>query len=254
MNNETKIKVDIIPKSSNMIYEQRESGMTHSSFQSEYNLYRAIEAGDVDKVKQCITNYIDAGLTVGHLSDNNLHQVRYWCIACISVAIHYSILGGLDETDAFNLSDGYIQHIDKITTMEEAVSYLKEKAVELTLAVWQSQLASVSSEAIRKCIHYIHVHLHERLRIHEIAEQIGLSRDYLSKLFKKETNITLHQYILNEKLKEALLLIENGTHYDAVCYDLGFSSETHFITCFKKKYNMTPKEYIKQQNIDKKIT
>lgn len=246
MKKENSFDIKIIPASPNMIYEQRESGMTHTSFQSEYHLYQCIRSGKVEEVDQAITQSLNAGLIIGDLSDHALHQIHYWCVACISVAIHYAILGGLDETDAFNLSDIYIRHIDQMKTMEEAIPYLKEKALELTQAVHNANQLQITSPIIRNCIHYIHVHLHERLRIVDLAQELNVSRDYLSTLFRRETGSSLHQYILDQKLEESLTMLSNGKNYDTISYDLGFCSETHYITVFKKKYHMTPREYRNQ--------
>ena len=52
-------------------------------------------------------------------------------------------------------------------------------------------------------MHWIHIHLHHRLKIADIAAELHVSRDYLSQAFKKETGITLHRYIVDQKLEEA---------------------------------------------------
>lgn len=237
------IKVEIIQESVDPLYEQRESGVFHTAFQLEYILYNAIRNGDVVEMEKAVNDYLHNGVTMGKMSSNSIRQVKYWSVACISIAIHYSILGGLDETQAYNLSDKYIRHVDHISDMEECVSYLKDCAVELTEQVRTSAVDKDLSPTIRKCLHYINTHLHDRLEIQEIADILSLSRDYLSVLFKKEMNISLHKYIIKEKLKAATIMLMKNIDYDKICYDLGFCSETHFITCFKKEYGITPGEY-----------
>lgn len=232
-------KVNILPACKDSIYEEREEGRTHSSFELEYILYNAIKAGDKDTVNETIDEYLNLGIVMGNLSSSPIRQARYWAIACISIAIHYAILGGLDETDAHNTSDVYIRHIDSLNDINEIIDYLKKKAPELTEAVLTAKYNNYS-KTISSCVHYIHVHLHERLRIEDIAKNLGLSRDYLSKLFKKEVGVSLHNYILNAKLEEAVRLLEKGTPVNQISYTLSFSSESHFITCFKKKYGTTP--------------
>lgn len=233
-------KVEIIPSNKDSIYEERETGITHSPFELEYILYKAIEAGNPSAVASAIDAYLNLGITMGRMSNNAIRQTRYWAVACISTAIHYAILGGLDETDAYNLSDAYIMHLDTVDSIEEVIDYLKEKASELTEAVHLAKFKSSYSTNITRAIHYIHVHLHERLKIEDIASNIGLSRDYLSYLFKKEVGISIHQYILDRKLAEANRLISLGKPINQVSYTLSFSSESHFITCYKKKYGVTP--------------
>lgn len=178
-----KVRVEILPETPDILYEQRETGVTHSSFQLEYVLYQAIKAGNTAQVKSAIDQYMANGLIVGRLSQNSFRQMQYWAVACISVAIHYAILGGLDETEAFNKSDIYIRKVDHFTTMDQCVDYLQEKAIELTELVRKTKEKQVHSPAIRSCLHYIHIHLHEKLPIAMLAQEVGLSRDYLSRLF-----------------------------------------------------------------------
>ena len=102
---------------------------------------------------------------------------------------------------------------------------------------------NTSSQAIRKCVHYINIHLHEKLEIADIAKKVGLSRDYLSALFKKEFGVSLHSYIIHEKLEASKLMLKQGITYNAISYNLSFCSQSHFVSCFKKEYGMTPKQY-----------
>lgn len=245
--NKVKIPMEVLPDSNNALYEQRESGLTHSAFSMEYVLYQAIQAGDQKQVLKVIDDYLENGLVVGKLSDNTIKQMKYWAIACISVAIHYAILGGLDETDAFNLSDIYIRHVDKLTNIADCVPYLKEKALELAALVKNSKTKNASSPYIRKCLHFINIHLHDRLTIVSIAKELGISRDYLSTLFQQEMHISLHKYIIKEKLESSKALLLQNFTYGQICYQLSFCSETHYINCFKRQYGITPGQYKKQQ-------
>lgn len=224
------------------VYGIRESGTAHSPFQLEYQLFCAIREGNVTLVNEAIGRYLQAGLVVGNMSNNSISASRYWAVACISTAIHYAILGGLDETEAYTLSDEYIRHIDTLQTIPECFEYLKEKSTELTTAVFKSHFQKEYPAYVNACIHYVHIHLHERLGIADIASELGLSRDYLSHLFKKAVGISLHQYILEQKLKEAKVMLIQGEPVNKISYTLCFSSESHFIQCFKKYYGITPQK------------
>ena len=88
--------------------------------------------------------------------------------------------------------------------MQEALSYLQEEALELVRAVHAVRSKNALSPKIRKCVHYIHIHLHEKITVHTLASLTGLSDDYLSILFKKETGASVHSYILDKRLQAAL--------------------------------------------------
>ena len=191
-----------------------------------------------------IPHLLNSGLVIGHMSDNPLREIHYWAVSAIAIAIHYAILGGLDESEAYQLSDRYIQEIDLILTMEECLDYLCDKALELTRKVNEDKIPQCYSPLINQCMHWIHIHLHHRLKIADIAAELHVSRDYLSQAFKKETGITLHRYIVDQKLEEAQHMLSQGKSLYEISYTLCFCNESHFIQLFKKKYHVTPAEYL----------
>lgn len=247
VSSESNYRIEMLPRYKNALFEQRESGMTHSSFALEYALYHAIQTGDEDSLMQTISDYFNHGFIIGRMSLNEARQWKYWTVSVVAIAIHYAILGGLDETDAYNLSDAYIQTLDSLSSMQEALSYLQEKALELVRAVHAAKSKNALSPKIRKCVHYIHVHLHEKITVHTLSSYVGLSDDYLSVLFKKETGTSVHSYILDKRLQAALHMLKEGLPCEQVAYHLAFCSQSHFISCFREKYGMTPVKYLRQQ-------
>ncbi|MCQ2506989.1 MAG: AraC family transcriptional regulator [Lachnospiraceae bacterium] len=227
----------------NVLYEERESGITHSPFELEFFVFTSIRHGNVNAVEQAIKEYMEKGIVMGKMSLDPIRQIRYWAVSTVAVAIHYAILGGLDETVAFNLSDEYIRYIDHLTKPDECIDYLCEKAKELTVLVSRSGLES-NSILVKRTVHYISIHLHERLKVDDIAKNLGVSKDYLSNQFSKNVGEGIHEYIIKTKLKESIPMLMNGMKYTEISYNLNFSSESHYISSFRKYYGMTPREYI----------
>lgn len=242
--NDLNIKYEFLDSSKNFLYDARENGKTHTSFQYEIQLFTAIKNGDIYGVRTALETYKASGLIIGHMSNNQSREIHYWAVATIAVAIHYAILGGLDESEAYQLSDKYIQEIDSFDTMEKCIEYLCPKAVGLVTKVKDNLIPQCYSPLINNCIHLIHINLHSRLKIESIAKELHISRDYLSQAFKKETGMPLHQYILEQKLEESKKMLSSGMSINQVSYTLSFSSESHFIQTFKRKYTVTPALYI----------
>lgn len=241
------ISYEFLDSSENFIYDARETGKTHSAFQYELLLFTAIQNGNVPNVRASLDFYQKSGLIIGHMSDNPSREIHYWAVSTIAVAIHYAILGGLDESEAYQLSDHYIQEIDSLQTMEECIDSLCQKAIELAAKVKESTIPQCCSQLINRCIHFVHVNLHNRLKIESIADALHVSRDYLSSAFKKETGTSLHQYILNQKLEEAKHMLALGMSINETSYTLCFCNESHFIQTFRKKYGITPAQYLASQ-------
>ncbi|MDE5718010.1 MAG: helix-turn-helix transcriptional regulator, partial [Lachnospiraceae bacterium] len=83
-----------------------------------------------------------------------------------------------------------------------------------------------------------------RITIEEIAQQIGVSSGYLSRLFKKETGESVSAYIRAQKIQMAknMLRYSDYTLVD-IANRLAFSSQSHFIQQFREQTGMTPKKY-----------
>ncbi len=81
----------------------------------------------------------------------------------------------------------------------------------------------------------------------DLSEALHYSGDYISRIVKKYSGLTLHEYSLKFLLrKAAYLLIHTKDPITAILNDLGFSNRTYFYKVFQQQYGMTPKEYRKQ--------
>ncbi|MCR5583956.1 MAG: AraC family transcriptional regulator [Lachnospiraceae bacterium] len=230
-------------KNEKAIYCERESGTVHFPFKEELELCTAIKNGDREKLEKQFEQTLRGEMVVGNLSSNRINSVKYWAVTTVANAVHYAILGGVDETDAYNFSDECIRKIDSFKEYDECIDYLMKRALELADMVKSRGNNAAFSEPVKKCLHYIHLHLHESIPLNVLAEETGLSRPYLASLFKKETGSSIHEYILDEKMKEATALLDEGKSCKEVSYVLGICNQSHFGKIFRAKYGMTPEDY-----------
>ena len=75
-----------------------------------------------------------------------------------------------------------------------------------------------------------------------------LSSFHFARVFKKNTNITPHEYLLNVRIQNAKkLLYASGQSVEDIAKSCGFNSTSHFIRVFKKYTNITPKQFRQAQ-------
>lgn len=225
------------------LFNSRESGVAHTPYETEAIFYSKVRAGDVEGVKAAFSDFISSGVVVGRMSSNPLRQAQYWAVCCITMGTRYAIQGGLDEATAYNLSDVYIRSVDKMENPEQVTDFVTAKALELTAMVRDCRFRGDYPAAVVRCINYISKHLHGRLTVPQLAAECNLSPDYLTVLFKKYTGMSVSAYVTEQKLEAAKAMLNGKYEYSAIGYYLGFSSESHFISSFKKKYGVTPKQY-----------
>lgn len=97
---------------------------------------------------------------------------------------------------------------------------------------------------IEKCKDYIFQHLHEKISVQNMADELFLNANYLSELFHQHEGITITDFILKEKvnLTKNLLSYSPYTYSEIAAY-LGFSSQSHLGKIFKKHTGLTLKQY-----------
>ncbi len=101
---------------------------------------------------------------------------------------------------------------------------------------------------IQEAIRYIAEHYQEELSLEKIADWVELSSFHFARVFKKNTNITPHEYLLNVRIQNAKkLLYASDQSVEEIAKSCGFNSTSHFIRVFKKYTNITPKQFRQTQ-------
>ena len=91
---------------------------------------------------------------------------------------------------------------------------------------------------------YIRKHYREKIYLEDIAEAIGISPTYLSRLFKKETGICLQDAIHEERVfRAANLLLYSELSLTEIAQYVGFPNQSYMGKVFKKLRNITPMAY-----------
>ncbi|MBN2222085.1 MAG: AraC family transcriptional regulator [Vallitaleaceae bacterium] len=91
---------------------------------------------------------------------------------------------------------------------------------------------------------YMHAHFAEIESIQDIASNFYLSPNYLSRLFKKESGLTVMEYLMQIRLAQACyLLSKSDTKIKDIATSCGFKDTDYFFRIFKKKKGLTPKAF-----------
>ena len=83
----------------------------------------------------------------------------------------------------------------------------------------------------------------------ELSEQVHLSLQKLNKGFKKVYGISIQDYLINRRMIVSQeLLISKKYTVKEIALRVGYSTSSHFIAAFKKKFGTTPKKYVMRLN------
>ena len=107
----------------------------------------------------------------------------------------------------------------------------------------------VNVAKLKKAKDIIMTHMAEPPSLQELSESIGLSLKKLKEGFKQIYGDTVYGFLFDYKMEVARQLLESGDYnVNEVGLKVGYSTSSHFISAFKKKFGTTPKKYTQSNN------
>ena len=231
-----------------ILFENHENNVHHNPYDQEMREFGSIENGDLIQLEKSMQEDYDG--TIGTLAKDPWRNLKNLGIVLVTLASRAAIRGGLSPEISFSLSDSYIQQIEECKDLA-LVAPLAHKAefqyAEMVHEIKEKQkgiLKKQKNPRINKCKDFIFSHLHDRITLEDLAAEADCNPNYLSQLFKECEGISISGYILQEKINRAKnLLIYSDYSYIEIATYLGFSSQSHLGTQFKKHTGYTLRQY-----------
>ena len=103
---------------------------------------------------------------------------------------------------------------------------------------------SMENHLVSEILKWIDNNVDTEISITQICEEFNYSRAYLAKIFKQETDYTMLEYIMQQKIKKAKKLIrEKNMNFTQISDALSFDNPHYFSRVFKRVTNMSPTDY-----------
>ena len=113
---------------------------------------------------------------------------------------------------------------------------------------FETSSTSLAPELSSKILLYISENYKSGITPGNVAEHFGYSQSHISRYFKSRFNVTLVKYITVIRLKNAILLMQEGKHNTTYCaLESGFSSMRTFYRAFYDEFGCSPKEYLSKK-------
>ena len=236
-----------------MEFIHRENQFRHQTRDADKLQYELLRDANPKAVEESVRSF-QARLQ-GHLSDDPLRNYKYLFVANIALCCRYCMEGGLDQERAYNISDLYIQKMDRLETEQQVID-LHRDMVEFYLEEMTSlKKQRICSRPVRACMGYIYDHLYEQIRVSDLAALTELNESYLSVLFKKETGKTISDYVRQRRVEAAEGMLRYSDYsYSDIGNILAFCSQSHFISVFRKETGLTPRQYRARYGAQERLT
>ncbi|WP_426709477.1 PocR ligand-binding domain-containing protein [Cetobacterium sp. SF1] len=123
---------------------------------------------------------------------------------------------------------------------------IKNNSLESKGELKSSNLENIDymNKIVQPSLDFIDDNLEKKISLEEMAKICNLSISHFSKVFKRETGKTLHEYINRKKIQRAkyMLSLSNLSIYE-IGLEIGFEDSSYFTKVFKKYVGLSPKEY-----------
>jgi len=97
---------------------------------------------------------------------------------------------------------------------------------------------------LKRVTDYVDTNLDRELPLAALAEAAGLSSMYFAAQFRRTTGMRPHQYVVRQRIRCAKAMLRaTSTPIVEVALSVGFQSQSHFTTVFKRIVGFTPKRW-----------
>ncbi len=160
------------------------------------------------------------------------------CFAKPDLHLHYIAMLILDELRSGGMMGQlYIESLTQVLSIHLLRHY---STLTQPLTPVNRSLTPVQ---LQQAIDYVMTHLDQDLSMAQIAAVVNISPTHFASLFKRATGISLHQYVIQQRVEQAeLLLTKTNLAIADIAVQVGFSSQSHLTQQFKRLTGLTPKQ------------
>lgn len=222
------------------VFETRENELNPYLPESERKIMDMVKAGMVEEVKKFRASRTlnTTGLEVKYL---------FKIVALVTIATRAALESGVDKVEAYGLSDLYLSMLSNATN-DKLVSDIANNVLphfaELVRKNLEGDKKTGNSYHLIIAEKYIRTHLHFPLTLSIVAENVGVSAKYLSRIFVLYKKEKFTKYVNRLRVNEAKeLLVNTNRKLVDIAYSLAFVSESYFIKVFESICGLTPQKY-----------
>ncbi len=215
----------------------------HNTQKYENELYALVRGGKTNELSRFLGKLSYTG-NEGILASDMFRSFKNLLICSVTLTSRAAVDGGLDYESSMRHADSFIQRVELAQDLETLGSLNHSMLMTYTRLVAARKIGNPNSSLAIRTYNYVEQNIGTRLHAQQIADGLGISRSYLCTQFKKDTGMTVSDFIFKAKIDEAKRLL---TTTEMPCVNiasvLDFSSQSHFQQVFKRLTGTTPKKY-----------
>ena len=137
----------------------------------------------------------------------------------------------------------YVNELRRMSALYAVLALLSENNEELAESVVR-QTGSADSAYVHTAVQLLLGSYQKGIRISDIARTIGISRNYLTSIFKKEMNVSPQEFLMNYRMEKAgSLLTTTDEPISIIALEVGYEDSLSFSKAFHKRFGLSPTDY-----------
>lgn len=263
VNEAYRIETSLIPRTDYIWNRRKFSGWcfkprvaTHNELTYVYDgsvVYKV--NGEVLTLKQGDVLYIPKGWNKEALSEDETS------VSCFTIIFHWTENGqiverqdilplyfhlGLDYKLLDMFDCGYTLFLEETTEgIMEANGLVALILSRLLKRINEKNLDCDKGDSLKNVKHYVNINFDKKISVEELAKLTGLQTSYFGLYFKRQTGLTVKEYVNRVKIYKAeRAMAEQGLNVSEAAEYCGFSDIYYFSRLFKKIRGISPSEFI----------
>ena len=211
-------------------------------YAGEDRLLSYIEKGDIVLAQKEF-----AKISISHSeiirTKDSLRNTKNLLLVANTLFRRAAYIGGVHPIYLDELSGKWAIKIEQAVSLKDLDNLHLQMINSYCLLTKEHSLSKYSS-IVKQALMFINLNISSNLTVKRVAQEVSLSPDYLTRLFKKELGVNIITYINRKRIHTSLELLKNTNLSIEEIGDLiGLSNTSYFYTIFKREIGVSPKQY-----------
>lgn len=227
-------KADNVARRDSIFVLQQEEEVRSATFVPQIDLWvQELKSDHPEAMKQSANSYLDELSAAGRLDARTL-RIFYQDFL---QAVHNAL--GTDHTfwhEALTKSQNFQIYCNATNSVEQM-----KALVDLVVKYFAEHTAAPEQGLLDKINSFIDSHMEEDIHRQNIADYVFLNADYLNRLVRQASGLSIQEYVSQRKLNRAkALLLTTRLPISIVAAKVGYGNASHFSAAYKKQFGQTP--------------
>ncbi|MBQ8766883.1 MAG: AraC family transcriptional regulator [Clostridia bacterium] len=215
--------------------------MLERRYEGERKMIQAVSQGMTHQAEQILSK--SSAIMLEMRVSDPVRNIKNYSIIVNTLLRKAAEQGGVHPLYIDGVSSDFAKRIERIRSVDEGVN-MHHEMIDKYCALVKRHSMKNYSPLVQKVITLVDFDITSDLSLSRQAEMLNVNASYLSTLFKKETGMTLTEYVSKKRIEQAaFLLTSTNLQIQTVAQNCGIYDVNYFTKLFKKHTGKTPKEY-----------